>query len=67
MAARAATSQDFEKMPLPDRERYASVLRVLDNLRLGCRVEMIDGKDFTITIGKGYATAKFWLDNFSLT
>lgn len=66
MASRAAQGIDFLRLPEQDRERYAAVLDTLDRLKLGCRCEMVDGKDFTITVGKGYATARFWLEHFQV-
>lgn len=66
MAARAAQQRDFARLPEGDQARFVDVLHTIDRLQLSCRCEMVDGQDFTITIGSGYARAKFWMDRFNL-
>jgi GH18 family chitinase len=65
--ARAAQLSDFERLSTQDQDRYAQLLQELERLHLGCRCEMVDGKDFTVTVASGYATPKFWLSRFGLT
>jgi hypothetical protein len=67
MAGRAAQPSDFGRLSEGDQQRYEELLRMLDRLRLGCRCEVIDGKDFTVVVGKGYATARYWLETFNLS
>lgn len=57
-----ATRKVFEHLPEHERLRYAELLRTLDRLRLGCRCEMVGGRDFHIVVGFGLATAVFWMD-----
>jgi hypothetical protein len=62
-----AAQANFDKLSEGDRQRYALLLAECDRLRLGCRCVMVGGRDFTVIVGKGYATAKFWLEAFNLT
>lgn len=67
MTDRVATKVDLDHLPDGDYDRYAQLLQLLDTLRLGCRCTMVGGRDFTVTVGKGYATARFWREAFGLT
>lgn len=59
-----ASAASFKHMPEHVQARYVELLRQLHRLGLGCRCELVGGKDFHITVGYGLATAQFWLDMY---
>ena len=67
MSDAVATQANFERLSDSDRDRYRQLLLECERLHLGCRCIMAGGKDFTVIVGKGLATARFWLNALDLT
>lgn len=61
-----AQASDFQRLSGGLQQAHLEVLEACDRLRLSCRCEMI-GRDFTIIIGRGMSSPKYWLDLFRQT
>jgi hypothetical protein len=48
------------------RAKYVELLRQLDRLGLGCRCEMVEGRDFSIVVGFGLSRPQFWMDLYGV-
>jgi hypothetical protein len=62
-----ATAPFFHNLAPHVRAKYVRLLRELDSLNLGCRCEMVGGRDFHIVVGFGLARPNFWLDLYEVT
>lgn len=59
-----ALRSDFQTLPPSARDAHLRVLHLLEQLRLSCRCEMA-GRDFTIVVGRGLSSAKYWIDLYT--
>lgn len=61
-----ATREDYLKQSLSQQEKIASHLSFLDRTKQSCRCVMAGGRDFTVIVGVGYSSARYWADKFDV-
>ncbi len=59
-----ALASDFARLPKDVQDAHLEVLETCERLRLSCRCEM-NGRDFTIIVGRGLSSPKYWLDSYT--
>ena len=58
-----AQRSDWQRLSTELIEAHRDVLHACERNNLTCRCEMI-GRDFTIVVGRGLSSAKYWLDMY---
>lgn len=58
-----ALRSDFSRLPSDVQLAHIEVLRACEAGRLTCRCET-NGRDFSIVIGRGLSSARYWLDQY---
>lgn len=58
-----ALATDFARLPPDVQKSHLEILRLLERRRMSCRCEQ-NGRDFTIVIGRGLSSAKYWIDMY---
>lgn len=61
-----ATREHFMQQSQAQQQKIADHLSFLDRSKQSCRCVMAGGKDFTVIVGIGYSSARYWADKFDL-
>jgi hypothetical protein len=61
-----ATREHYLQQPLTQQLKIAELLSYLDQNKHSCRCVMAGGRDFTVIVGAGYSSARYWADKFDL-
>lgn len=61
-----ATRADFNRLSPEQQEKFATLVFFCKRTLLPCRCEMIDNRDFVVTIGPGLPHAQHWIDRLDL-
>lgn len=59
-----ALATDFHRLPPDIQSSHMELLQFLEERRMSCRCEM-NGRDFTVIVGRGLSSAKYWLDMYT--
>lgn len=63
---RMATRIDWQQLSPEARNQHAVIIHACKQQNLSCRCEVIDGRDFAITIAPGLSSAKYWVDRLDI-
>lgn len=61
-----ATRENFLQQSLTTQNKVADHLQFLHDSKQSCRCVMVGGRDFTVIVGVGYSSARYWADKFDL-
>lgn len=64
MAHPIARRENFLALSIEQQDNMIALLSLLDRQRQSVRCEMVGGRDFTVTVGVGYSSPRYWADKF---